>query len=88
MSEIAVAGLPPLHDFPLLPQPLRATFGMRARVLDDVARQVIADCENALHVPVDFEPEPERFAPDGYHPSEIGYAEFGRHMAEGLLSIR
>ncbi len=87
-SRIAVAGMPPLHGFPLLPQPLRAAFGMRGSVFDDVARKVVAEYENALHVPVDFEPQPDKFAPDGYHPSEQGYSEFGRHMAEGLLSMQ
>ncbi len=84
---IAVAGMPPLHGFPLLPQPLRATFGLRARVFDDVARTVAEQHHNTLHVPVDFEPDPEKFAPDGYHPSEESYVEFGRSMAEGLLAM-
>ena len=86
-ARIAIAGLPPLHGFPLLPQPLRATFGMRASVFDDVARQVIGEHSRTLHVPVDFDPDPKKFAPDGYHPSEEGYTEFGRHMADGLLAI-
>ncbi len=85
-AVIAVSGMPPLHGFPLLPQPLRATFGMRARTFDEVAQEVVAEHPNALHVPVDFDPHPEKFADDGYHPSEESYAEFGRHMAEGLLS--
>ena len=85
---IAVAGMPPLHGFPLLPQPLRATFGMRGRVFDDVARRVVDDFSNTFHVPLDFEPDPSRFAPDGYHPSEESYAEFGRHMADRLVAMK
>ena len=87
-AVIAVAGMPPLHGFPLLPQPLRATFGMRSRSFDAATRKVVAEHANAVHVPVDFEPEPHRFAADGYHPSEEGYAEFGRRMADGLLRLR
>lgn len=83
-AVIAVAGMPPLHGFPLLPQPLRALFGMRARVFDDAASKVVDEYANALHVPLDFEPEPDRFAPDGYHPSEESYAEFGRLLADWL----
>lgn len=86
-AAIAVAGLPPLHEFPLLPQPLRATFGMRARALDGVVRKVVEKRPNSVHMPVDFEPSPQKFAPDGYHPSEEGYAEFGQYMAEGLLRV-
>ncbi len=86
-AAIAVAGMPPLHGFPLLPQPLRATFGMRGSVFDGIAREVVDGHPDTLHVPVDFETDPEKFAPDGYHPSEESYAEFGRHMADGLLEV-
>lgn len=84
-AVIAVAGMPPLHRFPLLPQPLRATFGMRGRSFDDVVMQVVDELPNTVHVPLDFEPDRHQFAPDGYHPSEKSYEEFGRHMADGLL---
>jgi lysophospholipase L1-like esterase len=84
-AVIAVAGMPPLHRFPLLPQPLRAIFGMRARAFDEVVMQVVEKRTNIVHVPLDFEPDRHEFAPDGYHPSEESYVEFGRHMADGLL---
>ena len=87
-AVIAVAGMPPLHGFPLLPQPLRATFGLRGRSFDEVAIQVVAEHPNSLHVPLDFEPDPKGFAADGYHPSEESYVEFGRHMAERLVAFR
>ena len=35
-ASVAVNGLPPMHVFPALPQPLRFTLGIRARQLDDV----------------------------------------------------
>jgi lysophospholipase L1-like esterase len=84
---IAVAGMPPLHGFPLLPQPLRAAFGMRGRSFDEVARQVTNSRQNSRHIPLDFEPEPKKFAADGYHPSEESYTEFGCHMANELLTM-
>jgi lysophospholipase L1-like esterase len=82
---IAVAGMPPMHAFPLLPQPMRAAFGMRARVFDEVAKAVIGKQQGSLHIPLDFEPHPSRFAADGYHPSEESYVEFGRQLAGKLL---
>ncbi|MBT8049620.1 MAG: SGNH/GDSL hydrolase family protein [Gammaproteobacteria bacterium] len=87
-AVIAVAGIPPLHGFPLLPQPLRAVLGMRGRVFDEVAREVAEGKQNALHLPLDFDPHPDKFAPDGYHPSEESYPEFGRHVAEGMLASK
>jgi lysophospholipase L1-like esterase len=86
-ASIAVAGMPPMHAFPLLPQPLRAAFGMRARVFDEASKKVIGAQEKALHIPLDFEPHPSSFAPDGYHPSEDSYVEFGRQLAERLLTF-
>ena len=83
---IAVAGIPPLHRFPLLPQPLRAVFGMRGRAFDKVAEAVVHRHKRSLHIALDFEPKPAKFAPDGYHPSEAGYTEYGRHMADRLLA--
>ena len=87
-AVIAVAGMPPLHGFPLLPQPLRAVFGMRGRTFDAIAKKVVDRHPNSLHIPLDFEPDPDKFAPDGYHPSEESYAEFGRHMAEKLIALK
>jgi lysophospholipase L1-like esterase len=85
-AVIAVAGMPPMHGFPLLPQPLRATFGMRSRSFDEVVRNLVDSIPNTIHVPLEFEPEPHEFAPDGYHPSEASYVKFGRYMADGLLA--
>ena len=84
---IALAGMPPLSGFPLLPQPLRATLGLRGKLLDEVARQVTDGLDNTLHVPLDFEPDPGQFSADGYHPSEESYAEYGQQIAGQLLAM-
>ncbi len=86
-STIAVAGMPPMHRFPLLPQPLRATFGMRSRSFDEALMAIVDGHSGTVHVPLHFEADPASFAPDGYHPSEESYVEFGRHMADGLLGF-
>ncbi len=86
-SAIAVAGMPPMHHFPLLPQPLRATFGMRSRTFDEELRALVDRLPGIVHVPVDIEAAPGKFAADGYHPSEEGYREYGRQMADALLGI-
>ena len=83
---IAVAGIPPLQGFPLLPQPLRALFGIRGKALDKVGRRVIASHENTLHVPLNFEPSAEMFSADGYHPSVASYRMFGRIMADRIIA--
>jgi len=84
---VAVAGLPPLHGFPLLPQPLRAVFGIRSRSFDDELREIVEGLPNGLYVPLDFDPHPSQFAPDGYHPSEASYTEYGLKVAEALIEF-
>jgi lysophospholipase L1-like esterase len=81
---LVLAGLPPLHAFPLLPQPLRALFGLRARSLDAVLRE-IAVAHGALHLPMERPPGPGRFADDGFHPNPLGYAEWGAALAEATV---
>ena len=51
-AAIAVAGLPPLGVFPLLPQPLRACLGLRAAILDGVLGKIVADVAGAAFVAV------------------------------------
>lgn len=85
-AVIAVAGMPPLHGFPLLPQPLRALIGFRGESLDRVTRRVVAGFPAARHVPVVFGTHGDRFCSDGFHPSEASYADFGRAMARSVLS--
>ena len=83
-AVIAFAGMPPLKGFPLLPEPLRSLIGMRADAFDRISIELIKDISQIVHVPISFDTRPEKFAKDGYHPSQEGYDEFGRVMADAL----
>jgi lysophospholipase L1-like esterase len=83
-AVIAVAGIPPLRGFPLLPQPLRALFGMRGDMFDIAARRLVSQHPWAVYVPIEFNPAPEKFSADGFHPSEDSYREFGQIMADRM----
>ena len=85
-AGIAVAGLPPLGVFPLLPQPLRAFLGMRADTLSRVLSDVVDLHAGVSFVPINFDVSPGQFSDDGFHPSPEGYAEFGAAMATALLT--
>lgn len=85
---VAVAGIPPLKGFPLLPQPLGALFGLRGDLFDRCARKTVARCHRAVYVPLDFDPAPDNFSADGYHPSEASYREFGLMMATRIVEKR
>lgn len=86
-APIAVAGIPPLRSFPLLPQPLRAISGVRAREFDAAARRVVAGHSLATYVPVGLDLHPDEFSADGFHPSEASYQRFGREVALGLAQL-
>lgn len=80
-AVILLAGVPPLHAFPLLPQPLRWHMGLRGRSLNAFGEQV-ASRPGVIFAPLDFDPRPEHFAADGYHPSPAMHKEWGERVAE------
>ncbi len=85
-AVIAFASLPPLGIFPLLPQPLRAVLGLRAKTFNQVLERTLTGIHNAVYVPVEFDFQPGTFADDGFHPSPSGYAIFGTVMADSLIA--
>jgi lysophospholipase L1-like esterase len=85
-AVIAVAGIPPLRGFPLLPQPLRALFGLRGSSFDVVVKEVVQQYRCAVYVPLSFDPSPEKFSADGFHPSETSYQEYADIVAAQLIS--
>jgi lysophospholipase L1-like esterase len=85
-AVIALVGLPPLSSFPLLPQPLRAVMGIRARMFDDAGRFEVSKREKVVYVPIEIDPTPDQFSSDGFHPSLSGYKELGRQVATAIWS--
>jgi lysophospholipase L1-like esterase len=80
--RVVLAGMPPLHGFPLLPQPLRFVFGQRARSFDLLMARAADGRPNVLHVPSAIDPEPGRFAADGFHPNARCHAEWAAVLAD------
>ena len=79
---VVMIGVPPLHGFPLLPPSLRFLLGMRARTFDAVAEREVTRRRGCRYVPARFDPRPEQFAPDGYHPSAESYREWAERLAD------
>jgi lysophospholipase L1-like esterase len=88
-AAIAVNGVPPMHVFPALPQPLRFTLGLRARQLDAIVASVTDDLPGVHRIPIAFGGTGDalagRFAPDGYHPSESSCCELAEMIADALI---
>jgi lysophospholipase L1-like esterase len=39
-----------------------------------------------VYVPIEIDPTPAQFSPDGFHPSLSGYKELGRQVATAIWS--
>ncbi|TDC47853.1 SGNH/GDSL hydrolase family protein [Actinomadura sp. KC345] len=81
-ATLVVAGMPPVHRFPAIPQPLRLVLGARARTMDRIMRDA-ARAGGAVHAPMDEAMARDRglFASDGFHPSPAGYRAWAEDLA-------
>lgn len=86
--HVAFAALPPMHRFPLLPEPLRGVLGAEARRHDAALAAWAATRADVSHVPIDLDLTPDVMAADGFHPGEPVYRlcglALGRHVADVL----
>ncbi len=80
---ILLSGLPPVHLFPALPQPLRWYLGTGARAYN-VSLEALARANDALFLPLDFSLDIALMAADGFHPGRGIYREWGRRAADRL----
>ena len=81
-AKIIFAGLPPMERFPLPPQPLRFTLGLRATTLDSIAAGIISRQVGMLHIPTDINPLTQEFCGDGFHPSAESCAIWAKVLAQ------
>ena len=88
VQRILWSGLPPMHRFPALPQPLRAVLGQHARVLDRALAQQAMSARTACeleHVPLPEMSEASLIASDGFHPGPGAYALWARELSGRVL---
>ena len=83
---IFISGLPPMEQFPALPQPLRWYMGERAKIYDQLTRaHVCQDFYHVTYLPLPKFDMAEFFCVDQFHPSELGYQEWGRFVATAVF---
>lgn len=87
VRDILACGLPPIHDFPLLPNPLRSILARRARYFEELLQNVIAmdDAVRFLEMPGTL--DPTLMAEDGFHPGSQIYDEWGEHVAAAISAL-
>ncbi len=83
---IILTGVPPMEYFPALPRPLKTILGQRARLLDTASSQIAKTIPGVIHVSSQFTLSEEFFCEDGFHPSEWGYAQWGKLLAGVIAS--
>jgi lysophospholipase L1-like esterase len=81
VKKLLVSGLPPLHGFPALPQPLRWVLGARATQFNNDLRQDIAADGTATFLDLRFTADTTLIASDGFHPGPGIYEEWGARAA-------
>jgi lysophospholipase L1-like esterase len=90
VRHVVFAPLPPVHRFPLLPQPLRRVMGDDARRHDEAMARWAATRDDVSHLPIALELGPEHMAADGFHPGEPVYRATGealaRFIAQSLIT--
>jgi lysophospholipase L1-like esterase len=77
-----LTGLPPMHAFPALPQPLRWVLGERARAFTRLLESVAESAPGCVVLTPRLPLDTRYIAVDGYHPGPLAYAEWGREVAE------
>lgn len=93
VDRIVASGLPPIGQFPALPQPLRWAIGRIARRYDQALEAWVHTMPHITYF--DFRVQPgdplygipmaDIMASDGFHPGPQIYDEWGRRAAEAIL---
>lgn len=71
---IIASGMPPIRDFPVLPDPLRWALQRRADIFDAANRAITADLPGCHYLQGPTHLPPEHMASDGFHPGPPVYA--------------
>ncbi|WP_293575378.1 SGNH/GDSL hydrolase family protein [Phaeobacter sp.] len=83
-KAVVLSGVPPMAQFPALPNPLAWCLGRHADRLDAVLRALAAKRETLVHLPCPIALTDEVMASDGYHPSAAGYAVWAEAIMAAL----
>ena len=82
---VLFAPLPPINQFPLLPQPLRRVMGADAKLHDEAMASWAAGKHNVFHTPIALQLAPAAMSSDGFHPGEPVYRACGEALARFVV---
>ena len=86
VRHILLSGLPPMHRFPALPQPLRWYVGSRARDFDRALAALAGGLDRCEFVGLGYAMMDTRaMAADGFHPGPAIYQHWADELARRIL---
>lgn len=88
VAHVLFAPLPPVHRFPLLPQPLRGVMGRDALAHNEALRRWAATRREVHCVAIDLDLQPDWMASDGFHPGEPVYRACGEAIAALIAALQ
>ena len=84
VTRIIASGLPPMAQFPLLPDPLAWVLSRHAARLDATLAGLAAGNPALEHVPLSLPFAPEYVSRDGFHPGALAYDRWAGMLAGRL----
>ncbi|MEL6837957.1 MAG: SGNH/GDSL hydrolase family protein [Pseudomonadota bacterium] len=84
-KHVVVSGLPPMRDFPLLPQPLRWVLGRQAARFDRALHKMVESRRDSTSITIDLRLGSHNMSPDGFHPGPAVYAAWADEVASQIL---
>lgn len=85
-SLAVVSGLPPMHKFVAIPQPLRWYLGRCAKRLNRALHNLCESDETMRFVPLSFTQRHE-MARDGFHPGKVQYKQWAALVADQIVML-
>jgi lysophospholipase L1-like esterase len=83
-GQIIVSGLPPMHRFPALRQPLRWYLGTQAKAFDRALQQLVFEAQGCTYLAQPADGDFSMMASDGFHPAAAVYARWAALAAAAL----
>lgn len=87
VHHVVFAPLPPVHEFPSLPQPLRWVAGSDARRHDRALERWAATRGDVSRVAIDLSLNRGVMAADGFHPGEPAYRQCASAIARHIATL-
>jgi lysophospholipase L1-like esterase len=88
VAHVAFTPLPPVHRFPLLPEPLRGVMGRDALAHNAALRRWAGTRSDVSCVAIDLDLTPAWMARDGFHPGEPVYHACGEAIAVHIAGLQ